>query len=75
MKYRVITNRLRIRRPGLEDLVVARPMKKVRADGVEIYTDSDSEPTLVDIDDTCHVDANYLIRIGAIAVYEEAPGG
>lgn len=71
--YRLITPRLRVQRgSGNEDLVVERP-KVTQGKGSKnertIFKDSDEEPTLVEFDELCQVDVDFLLKIGAIAPY------
>ena len=67
MKYRQITHRLRIQRgAGRPDLVSERPRKQPRGR----FLDEDN-PTLVEFDEHCQVDAEELLKMGAIVPYEE----
>ena len=66
--YRMVTRKLRVQRPGHDDLVVERPAKENR-EGVRSYQDSDEKPTLITFDDSCVVDVEGLLKLGAIVPY------
>lgn len=64
--YRQITHKLRIPRgPGNPDLVSVRPRHKKSG----AYQDSDDKPTLVEFDELCRVDLEFLQTLGAIVEY------
>ena len=69
MQYRQVSHKLLIQRgAGNPDLVSQRPRRGRRGSWGE-YIDSDAKPTLVEFDDRCIVDVEYLLKIGAIIEY------
>ena len=64
--YRQKTRKLQISRgPGKPDLVSVRPRHKKSG----VFQDSDEKPTLVEFDEHCRVDLEFLQETGAIVEY------